>query len=45
MWKTDREAKVRAGADGLVRNAVVRVAGQNRNMERPIQKLVRLPVE
>lgn len=43
-WKMGRVRKVIPGADGLVRNVVLKVAGKDKLATRCVQKLVRLPV-
>lgn len=43
-WKMGRVRKVMPGADGLVRNVVLKVAGKDKLATRCVQKLVRLPV-
>lgn len=45
FWKMGRVQKVMPGADGLVRNVVLKVAGKEKLATRCVQKLVRLPVQ
>lgn len=45
MWKTSRITKTFTGADGCVRNVQLRIAGEKRLAERPIQKLCLLPLQ
>lgn len=45
FWATGRVTQTFPGTDGFVRNVELRVAGKNRKIMRPVQKLVLLPLD
>lgn len=45
FWSTGRVVKILPGGDGFVRNVELRIAGKKRRLVRPVQKLVRLPLD